>query len=79
MSVPQYYVTLTDIYMVSSSEMEGMGKEAIVTKFIVISRHLPQATKCFLRDSNWRLPEYRLEFITNLMHNFYLFNNNITS
>jgi len=51
MSAPQYCVTLTDIYVASSSEMEGMGKEAIVAKFIVMYRYLPEATKFFLRDS----------------------------
>ena len=42
----------TDIYMTSSSEIEGMGKEAIVAKFIVIYI-IREATKCFLRDSKW--------------------------
>ena len=46
------------IYMVSRNEMQGMGKKAIVTKLIVLYRHLPEATKCFLRDSNWWPPEY---------------------
>ena len=54
MSAPQYYVTLTDIYMASSSEMEGMGKEAIVARFIVLYRYLHEATKCFLPVSKWR-------------------------
>jgi len=45
----------TDIYMTSSSEIEGMGKEAIVAKFIVIYiiYIIREATKCFLRDSKW--------------------------